>query len=69
MTTLAAALATPVVFPLSVTIALLGAWILSVVSIVILYFVRIRPLIQKLKETDAGRRALIKAMFPPRFHK
>jgi hypothetical protein len=56
-------------FPVWITVALLLAWVLSVVAVAVFYWIRLRPVIKKLQETDEGRRVLIKTMFPPRFHK
>ncbi len=44
-------------------------WLLSVLGIVVLYFVKLRPLIREMQKTPEGRMALVKIMFPPRFHK
>lgn len=44
-------------------------WLVAVIWAIVMYFVRVRPLVRELQKTPEGRMKLVKIMFPPRFHR
>lgn len=52
-----------------VLIILSTIWLVLVISISIYFWVKVMPGIRELRKTVEGERMLVKALFPPRFHK
>lgn len=44
-------------------------WLIVVLGFAIYFIIRVLPDIRRLRETPGGQHDLIKALFPPRFHR
>lgn len=51
------------------SIVFMVLWVGTIIWAVVMYFVRVRPLVRELQKTPEGRMRLVKIMFPPRFHR
>lgn len=52
-----------------ITFVALGLWVVFVVIAGLYIWFRIMPIVRVLRETPEGKKQVIKAAFPPRFHR
>jgi hypothetical protein len=52
-----------------VLVIIATVWLVLVVGFGIYFWIRVMPGIRELRKTVEGERLLVKALFPPRFHK